>query len=152
MVALSCGAANAANVAGYACVPESTLTISEPTSCNDHMSGHDGQTSTWIVTGCTGSDVEAFSGESLCSTTSSVHEAHAKPGNPSTGNGRYCWCQITSVTMTDNSQRDVSDPVSWVGGGGYVGYTECAEGCAHYCGDYARSSIFRTPLFSALGN
>jgi hypothetical protein len=155
-IALSAGAANAGT--GFVCVSESTptptLPISSPTSCSAYSPSPNSTGGTaediWSTTGCTGSDVDAFSGNSRCSETSGTY---AQPGNPSEINGKYCWCKITEVTMSDNSQRSVSG--SWLFRYydiSAVSVSGCARECAEFCGHNARYyNDFRSAMFSGLG-
>jgi hypothetical protein len=147
VVALSCTGANAANVVGYVCVEPPPTTTSSPTSCGNYGYGADGQKSAWVVDGCTGNGVKAFSGNSLCSNTSGTVNVS---GNPSGSDGGYCWCQIISVTMVDDSQR--VGPGSWVFRTNNGTASGCAHNCALDCGIDARYyTDSRSALFSGFG-
>ena len=79
----------------------------------------EGQTSTWSVTASVGNyGQQTVSGESRCSSTNGTY---ANPGNPSTTNGEYCWCKMTSPRAG-----------SWI----FYGYWSHALYCSIYCADY----------------
>ena len=90
------------------------------------FSGHgcctwgEGQTSAWSITGTVGNHgSQTVAGESRCSNTSGTH---ANPGNPSTTNGQYCWCKMTSP-------REGSWFFHYPG----VSSSNCSEYCASNC-------------------
>jgi hypothetical protein len=87
----------------------------------------------WTVTGPwgNGGTEMAVKGNSRCSLETS--EQRGDMGNPTAGNGKYCWCQM------------VNDGVSgvWV----YDGSFSTASDCAAACGNGCEISIYSFPLF-----
>ena len=68
----------------------------------------------------------SVSGISACSSTSGT-SANAISGNPSTTDGRFCWCKMTAP----RAGRWVFHADSGLAG-------NCAEGCAFGCANYVR--------------
>jgi hypothetical protein len=91
-----------------------------------------GAESTWTTTGSWGSGgaVITVSGNSRCSGTSG---SYPNIGNPSSGGGQHCWCQIINAGFSG----------AWAYLYGYGKATDCASDCAFSCAGYIGNSAFR---------
>ena len=116
-----------------------------PSTCNNYTHVYDTglnnqqlSTGTWMVWGCTGGTVSRFAGISYCSDVSgSVYQQ----GNPGNASGQYCWCALTSPSLS-----------AWVFRDANSGTFTCSLDCAFYCAHNAVfNSTFRLALFDALG-
>jgi hypothetical protein len=91
---------------------------------------------TWTATGPWGSGSSAItvSGNSRCSGTSG---SYAVVGNPSSGGGTYCWCQMTNAGLSG----------AWAFRDDYGGASYCASNCALVCAHNVRfDSAFRSAV------
>jgi hypothetical protein len=103
------------------------------------------QRATWDVWRCVGSNVEGYSGESLCSSTPG---SQYTPGDPSDINGIYCWCRITNISSFGAVLS------SWVFRDNLGSKSNCGSYCSYRCYDSGVSEYktLRSALFDAIGS
>ncbi|MCL2017953.1 MAG: hypothetical protein FWG80_04260, partial [Alphaproteobacteria bacterium] len=90
-----------------------------------------------------GSNVSAFGGTSLCSSTNG---SWGQPGNPIADGGSNCWCKITSIPGFSVASS------AWGLILNYGDPSTCAYRCAIVCTHGTQNdSDFRSALFAALG-
>jgi hypothetical protein len=98
-------------------------------------------TTTWNAYG-------TVKGTSMCSETSGTY---AKTGNPSSAEGKYCWCKMTGWTPKGGTEAPAAS--LWVFSSTIGSASVCAGSCASNCGSaVCYVSGMRSGVFGSVQN